>query len=60
MLILFLQMKMKLKVYESELEVSINKIKNNVNVGAITLGSKGSVVFENKLEYHVDQLVEQN
>ena len=41
-------------LYESELEVSINKIKNNVNVGAITLGSKGSVVFENKFEYYVD------
>ena len=34
--------------------IYINKIKKIVNVGAITLGSKGSVVFENKVEYHVD------
>ena len=35
---------------------SINNIKNNVDFGAITLGSKGSVVFENKLEYLVDPI----
>ena len=43
-------------LYQSELKASINAIKKNVNVGAITLGSKGSVVFENKLEYHVDPI----
>ena len=43
-------------LYQSELKASINAIKKNVNVGAITLGSKGSIVFENKLEYHVDPI----
>ena len=43
-------------LYQSELKESINNIKNNVNLGAITLGSKGSVVFENKLEYLVDPI----
>ena len=43
-------------LYQSELKESINNIKNNVNFGAITLGSKGSVVFENKLEYLVDPI----
>ena len=43
-------------LYQLELKASINAIKKNVNVGAITLGSKGSVVFENKLEYHVDPI----
>ena len=43
-------------LYQSELKVSINYIKKNVDVGAVTLGSKGSVVFENKLEYRVDPI----
>jgi len=43
-------------LYQSELKESINNIKNNVDFGAITLGSKGSVVFENKLEYFVDPI----
>jgi len=43
-------------LYQSELKESINNIKNNVDFGAITLGSKGSVVFENKLEYLVDPI----
>ena len=43
-------------LYQLELKESINNIKNNVDFGAITLGSKGSVVFENKLEYLVDPI----
>ncbi len=43
-------------LYQSELKESIKNIKNNVDLGAITLGSKGSVVFENKLEYLVDPI----
>ena len=43
-------------LYQSELKESINNIKNNVDFGAITLGSKGSIVFENKLEYLVDPI----
>ena len=43
-------------LYQSKLNESINNIKKNVNVGAITLGSKGSIVFENKLEYHIDPI----
>ena len=43
-------------LYQSELKESINNIKNYVDCGAITLGPKGSVVFENKLEYLVDPI----
>ncbi len=43
-------------LYQSELKECINNIKKNVDFGAITLGSKGSVVFENKLEYFVDPI----
>ena len=43
-------------LYQLDLIKSINNVKNNVNVGAITLGSKGSIVFENKLKYHIDSI----
>ena len=43
-------------LYQSDIEVSINNIKNKVYTGAITLGSKGSIVFENKVEYHIDPI----
>jgi len=43
-------------LYKSELKDSINNIKKNVDLGAITLGSKGSVVFQNNLEYLVDSI----
>ena len=43
-------------LYQSDIEVSINNIKNKVYIGAITLGSKGSIVFENKVEYHIDPI----
>ena len=52
MLILFLQMNMKLKVCTIRFSESINTIKNNVDFGAITLGSKGAIVFENKLNIY--------
>ena len=32
------------------LQESLKKIKENVEVGAITLGSKGSIVFQNQIE----------
>ncbi len=43
-------------LYQLELKESINNIKNNVNIGAITLGSKGSFVFENKFQYYVNPI----
>jgi sugar/nucleoside kinase (ribokinase family) len=43
-------------LYQSDLVQSINNIKNNVDFGAITLGSKGSIVFEKKAEYSVDAI----
>ena len=33
-------------LYQSDLTTSINKIKNKVNVGAITLGLKGCIVLK--------------
>jgi sugar/nucleoside kinase (ribokinase family) len=41
-------------LYKLNLRESLNKIKNNVETGAITLGSKGSLVFENKIEHYID------
>jgi len=43
-------------LYNSDLAQSINTIKNNVDFGAITLGSKGSIVFENKIEHIIDPI----
>ena len=43
-------------LYQSDLIQSINNIKNNVDFGAITLGSKGSIVFENKAEHSIDPI----
>ena len=43
-------------LYKSDLAQSINTIKNNVDFGAITLGSKGAIVFENKAEYYIDPI----
>ena len=43
-------------LYQSNLIQSINNIKNNVDFGAITLGSKGSIVFENKAEHSIDPI----
>ena len=43
-------------LYKSDLAQSINTIKNNVDFGAITLGSKGAIVFKNKAEYHIDPI----
>ena len=43
-------------LYQSDLVQSINTIKHNVDFGAITLGSKGSIVFENKAEHSIDPI----
>ena len=43
-------------LYKSDLVQSINTIKDNVKFGAITLGSKGAIVFENKAEYSIDPI----
>ncbi len=43
-------------LYQSDLVQSINSIKNNVDFGAITLGSKGSIVFENKADHNIDPI----
>ena len=46
MLILFLQMNMKLKVCTNLFSAKHKYIKNNVDFGAITLGSKGAIVLK--------------
>ena len=43
-------------LYKSDLAKSINTIKKNVDFGAITLGSKGAIVFENKAENYIDPI----
>ena len=43
-------------LYQSDLIQSIHNIKNDVDLGAITLGSKGSIVFENKVENHINPI----
>lgn len=43
-------------LYKLDLIPSISSIKSNVDVGAITLGSKGSVVFANKVENFIDPI----
>ena len=43
-------------LYQLDLVASINNIKNKVDVGAVTLGSKGSIVFEDKVEYFTDSI----
>ena len=40
-------------LFQSNLQDSITKIKNYVEIGAITLGAKGSIVFNKKNEYNV-------
>ena len=37
-------------LYQLNLQESLKKIRENVEVGAITLGSKGSIVFQNQIE----------
>ena len=39
-----------LSLYQSNLQNSLSKIKAVVEIGAITLGSKGSIVFKNQIE----------
>ena len=43
-------------LYQMDLKSSINSIKNVVKIGAITLGSEGSVVFKNDLEYIINPI----
>ena len=43
-------------LYKSDLAQSINTIKNKVDFGAITLGSKGAIVFENITQYYIDPI----
>ncbi len=43
-------------LYQCDLKTSIKNIKNNVAVGAITLGSKGAIVFEKGADYHIDPI----
>ena len=43
-------------LYQLDLITSMNQIKKNANFGAITLGEKGSIVFGNKVEYHIDPI----
>ncbi len=41
-------------LYQLDLKASINNIKNQVDVGAVTLGAKGAIVFEKEVKYHID------
>ncbi len=41
-------------LYKLELSESLCNIKTNVETGAITLGPKGSIVFENEIEHYID------
>ena len=43
-------------LYQLDLKTSINKIKNSVAAGAVTLGSKGVVVFAKGNDYHIDPI----
>ena len=43
-------------LYKLDLIPSISSIKSNVDFGAITLGSKGSVVFANDVENYIDPI----
>ena len=40
-------------LFQSNLQDSITKIKNYVEIGAITLGAKGSIVFKKQNQYNV-------
>ena len=41
---------------QDSLEKSINKVLKKVEIGAITLGSKGSVVFEKQKKFHIEPI----
>ncbi len=41
-------------LYQLDLKASINNIENQVEVGAVTLGSKGAIVFNKEAKYHID------
>ena len=43
-------------LYQLDLKASLNNIKNQVDVGAVTLGAKGAIVFEKEAKYHIDPL----
>ena len=43
-------------LYKCDLKTSINNIKKNVAVAAITLGSKGAIVVEKGVDYHIDPI----
>ena len=43
-------------LYQLDLKESIKFIKNKVDIGAITLGSKGSIVFKEKADYYIDPI----
>ena len=43
-------------LFQSNLQDSITKIKNYVEIGAITLGAKGSVIFKKQNEYNVNSI----
>jgi sugar/nucleoside kinase (ribokinase family) len=44
-------------LYQSNLQKSLKKIKAVVEVGAITLGSKGSIVFQNQIDNLVPSVI---
>ena len=47
-------------LYQSNLQESLSKIKSVVEIGAITLGSKGSIVFKSQMENMVPSITINN
>ena len=45
-----------ISLYQNNLEESLIQIKENVEVGAITLGAKGSIVFKNHESFSIDPI----
>ena len=44
-------------LYKLDLQQSLKKIKENTEIGAITLGSKGSIVFQNQIEKQIPAII---
>ena len=44
-------------MYQSNLQESLKKIRKVVEIGAITLGSKGSIVFQNQVKNLVPAII---
>ncbi len=43
-------------LFKSNLQESVTQIKNHVEIGAVTLGAKGSIVFEKQNQYNINPI----